>query len=146
MENVYVIVYSNYTANIIYIPEVEEISLKSAVSLHLQKMEDDSKCNTHEKYNSSSEDQETSSGFQDSTNSTKTNMTKQNATNFHPLMNPSVSQDFPDLIPENQRSKIFRSDSQSSAAELDSLEVKLNEALSNYTFDGKIQGRQDVIL
>lgn len=89
-------------------------------------------------------------GSSDTTNSIKTVMTKQNATNFHPLMLPSVSQDFPDLIPENQRSKIYRTDCHSTMAEAQlnteleqTLEAKLNMALSSYgCYDEKIQGSE----
>lgn len=87
-------------------------------------------------------------GYADSASSSKILMTKQNATNFHPLMHSSVSQDFPDLIPENQRSKIFRPECHSSPTEVQldselqkSLEEKINMALSNYSYDERIQGR-----
>lgn len=84
----------------------------------------------------------------DSASSSKTIMTKQNATNFHPLMHSSVSQDFPDLIPETQRTKMFRPECHSSPTEVQldcelqkSLEEKINMALSNYSYDERIQGR-----
>lgn len=87
----------------------------------------------------------------DSASSSKTIMTKQNATNFHPLMHSSVSQDFPDLIPENQRSKMFRPECHSSPAEVldcelqKSLEEKINMALSNYSYDERIQGKMSFV-
>lgn len=79
-------------------------------------------------------------------NSTKTVRAPQNATNFHPLMLSPVSQDFPDLIPETQRTKVFKPHSQSTplserGTETDvSLETKLNRVLSNYSYGDQIPG------
>lgn len=130
-------------------------------------MEDDSESKTHKNYNAtfetlnattklSQDDEEDTSSIvpqdcscSDTANSSKTNMIKQNATSFHPLMHSSVSQDFPDLIPENQRSKMFRQECHSSPTEVqlaNELEAKINMALSNYSYDEKIQGKKILLI
>lgn len=82
------------------------------------------------------------------TNSNKTVAISQNATSFHPLMNSPMSPDFPDLIPEKAKGKIFKPQAHSSHLELelntaesqDSLEVKLNRALSTCDYSEKLPG------